>query len=129
MSAQEHSSPTGRPVSSGTSATSLERPDSSPEATTQNNSPTPAQAPRGMPRHAGQVERRPLSETMERMIAEPLQSTIARENDPANQLFATVLQNCVDSGNHEMGVFCRICRGIPVSTVLGANLSSFEAFL
>jgi hypothetical protein len=82
-----------------------------------------------MPRHAGQVERRPASETMERMIAEPLQSTIARENDPANQLFATVLQNCVDSGNHEMGVFCHDCRGIPVSTVLGANFVVLRGFL
>lgn len=129
MSAQEQTSPTGRPVSSGTSAASLERPDSSPEPTTQNFSPSPVQAPRGMPRHAGQVERRPAFSTMERMIAEPLQSTIARENDPANQLFATVLQNCVDSGNHEMGVFCRNCRGIPVSTVPGADLANFEVFL
>jgi hypothetical protein len=70
------------------------------------------QAPRGMPVHPGQVERRPPSDLQRSMIQEPLQSTIARQQDPANRLLATVSSNCLHGRDHEMGMFCHECRGI-----------------
>jgi hypothetical protein len=98
----------------GSLPTTPERPTRSPAASRmqEEEDSSYVQAPRGMPVHPGQVERRPPSDLQRSMIQEPLQSTIARQQDPANRLLATVSPNCPHGRDHEMGMFCHECRGI-----------------
>jgi hypothetical protein len=97
------------------SGTDVDAQETTPAPAIEQEPPSPVQAPRGLLRHPGQVERRPPSDTQRTMIAEPLQSTLAREQDPANQLFPVVDQNCPNAIHHHMGEFCHECRGIQVS--------------
>jgi hypothetical protein len=69
-------------------------------------------APTELPRHAGQVERRQSSTAHGNMVEDPIQSTIARERDPASQLHPSIDPNCPRSRYHFMGDFCHVCRGI-----------------
>lgn len=66
------------------------------------------------PPHAGQVERRLPLEAQASIIQEPLQSTLAREADPANRLYPNVDPRCPHARGHNIGHFCHECRGMPM---------------